>query len=305
MELIRPDTNFDFVGKRNIAIIASCLLILAGIVSLVVKGGPAYGIDFAGGTLVQIKFTQDTSAGQIREALQDLDLRGVTIQQFGTQANEFLVRTQESSASLEGLSSKVQASLEKSYGAGKVEVRRTEMVGPQVGKDLRNQGVQALLVAIAGMLVYVSFRFEFRFGVGAVIALAHDVLVTLAAFSLLNREIDLTVVAAFLTIIGYSVNDTVVICDRIRENRGKHPKEGLIPLINRSINETLSRTIMTSGVTLLAVLALYFLGGSVIQNFALAMLIGMVAGVYSTIFIASPVIIYWENFKTRKTAAVE
>ncbi|HEY7744918.1 MAG TPA: protein translocase subunit SecF [Desulfuromonadales bacterium] len=305
MELIRPDTNFDFVGKRNIAIVASLVLILAGIVSLVIKGGPAYGIDFAGGTLVQIKFTQDTSAAQVREALQDLDLRGVTIQQFGGQANEFLVRTQESSTSLEGLSSKVQASLEKTYGAGQVEVRRTEMVGPQVGKDLRNKGLQALLVAIAGMLVYITFRFEFRFGVGAVIALAHDVLVTLAIFSLFNKEIDLTVVAALLTIIGYSVNDTVVICDRIRENMGKHPKENLIHLINRSVNETLSRTIMTSGVTLLSVFALYVFGGSVIQNFALAMLIGMVAGVYSTIFIASPVIIYWENFKARKTAALE
>lgn len=305
MELIRPDTNFDFVGKRNIAIVASCVLILAGIVSLVIKGGPAYGIDFAGGTLVQIKFTQDTSAAQIRESLQELDLRGVTIQQFGGQANEFLVRTQESSASLEGLSSKIQAALEKSYGPGKVEVRRTEMVGPQVGKDLRNKGLQALLVAIAGMLVYITFRFEFRFGVGAVIALAHDVLVTLAVFSLFNKEIDLTVVAALLTIIGYSVNDTVVICDRIRENMGKHHKEDLIHLINRSVNETLSRTIMTSGVTLLSVIALYVFGGSVIQNFALAMLIGMVAGVYSTIFIASPVIIYWENFRARKTAAVE
>jgi preprotein translocase subunit SecF len=305
MELIRPDTNFDFVGKRNIAIVASLVLILAGIVSLVIKGGPAYGIDFAGGTLVQIKFTQDTSAAQVREALQELDLRGVTIQQFGGQANEFLVRTQESSTSLEGLSTKVQAALEKTYGTGKVETRRTEMVGPQVGKDLRNKGLQALLVAIAGMLVYITFRFEFRFGVGAVIALAHDVLVTLAIFSLFNKEIDLTVVAALLTIIGYSVNDTVVICDRIRENMGKHHKEDIIHLINRSVNETLSRTIMTSGVTLLSVIALYVFGGSVIQNFALAMLIGMVAGVYSTIFIASPVIIYWENFKARKTAAVK
>lgn len=305
MEIIRPDTNFDFVGKRNIAIVASCLLILAGIVSLIIKGGPAYGIDFAGGTLVQIKFAEDTSAAQVREALGELDLQGVTIQQFGTGADEYLVRTQESSASLEGLSSRILSELEKSYGAGKVDVRRTEMVGPQVGNDLRNQGLMALLVAIAGMLVYVSFRFEFRFGVGAVVALAHDVLVTLALFSLFNKEIDLTVVAAFLTIIGYSVNDTVVICDRIRENRGKHPKEELAPLINRSINETLSRTIMTSGVTLLAVFALYFFGGSVIQNFALALLIGMVAGVYSTIFIASPVLISWENFRARKSAAVE
>lgn len=305
MQLIRPDTNIDFVGKRNIAIIASCILILAGIVSLAIKGGPTYGIDFAGGTLVQIKFTQDTSAAQIREALKDLDLKGVTIQQFGGEANEFLLRTQESSASLEGLSSKVQAALEKSYGAGKVDIRRTEMVGPQVGKDLRDKGLQALLFAIAGMLIYVTFRFEFRFGVGAVIALAHDVLVTLTAFSLLNMEIDLTVVAALLTIIGYSVNDTVVICDRIRENMGKHPKEDVIQLINRSVNETLSRTLMTTGVTLLSVIALYLFGGSVIRNFAFAMLIGMLAGVYSTIFIASPVIIYWENFKARKAAAAK
>lgn len=303
MELIRPDTNFDFVGKRTIAIIASCVVILAGIISLAVKGGPEYGIDFAGGTLVQIKFTADTTAAEVRKALQDLNLRGMTIQQFGDQANEFLVRTQESSAELEGLSSKVRTTLEKSYGPGAVEIRRNEMVGPQVGKDLRNQGLMALLFAIAGMLVYVSFRFEFRFGVGAVIALAHDVLITIAAFSLLNKEIDLTVVAALLTIIGYSVNDTVVICDRIRENMGKHPKEDLTHLINRSVNETLSRTIMTTGVTLLSVVALYLFGGAVIRNFAFAMLIGMVAGVYSTIFVASPVIIYWENFRKRKAAA--
>jgi preprotein translocase subunit SecF len=303
MELIRPDTNIDFVGKRHIAIIASWLVILVGVASLTIKGGPSYGIDFAGGTLVQIKLDGETTAAQVREALKETELRGMTIQQFGDKADEFLLRTQESSATLENLATTIQAAMEKAYGAGKVDIRRTEMVGPQVGKDLRQKGLMAILFAIAGMLCYITFRFEFRFGLGAIVGLVHDVLITLTVFSLLNLEIDLTVVAAFLTIVGYSVNDTVIVCDRIRENMAKHPKEAIEPLINRSINETLSRTVMTSGITLLSVIALYLFGGSVIKNFAFAMLIGILIGTYSSIFVASPVIIYWENLKKRKAVS--
>jgi len=304
MEIFKPDINLDFVGKRKIALIISLVLLAIGIVSLVVKGGPTYGIDFAGGTLVQIKFTETTSAAKLRSTLEGLDLRGLTIQQVGDDdANEFLIRAQESSANLENFAAKIEAALIKDYGAGKSEIRRTEMVGPQVGKDLRNKGAQAIFFAIIGILVYITFRFEFRFGVGAIVALFHDVLIVLGLFSLLELEIDLTVVAGFLALVGYSVNDTVIVCDRIRENLGKLHTRPLTEIINRSINETLSRTVMTSGLTLLAVLALFLLGGSVIHNFAFALLAGIIIGTYSSIFIASPVLIFWENFRAGRKAA--
>jgi preprotein translocase subunit SecF len=304
MEIIKPGINLDFVGKRRIAVIASLLMVIIGIVSLVVKGGPAYGIDFAGGTLVQIKFSETTNAAQLRSALGGIDLRGLTIQQVGDDKdNEFLVRVQESSENLEALAGQIETALNAAYGVGKNEIRRTEMVGPQVGKDLRNKGAQAILFAIIGMLIYITFRFEFRFGVGTVVALFHDVLITLGIFSLLNLEIDLTVVAAFLALVGYSVNDTVIVCDRIRENLGKLHHLPLAEVINRSINETLSRTIMTSGLTLLAVLALFLFGGSVIHNFAFTLLVGIIIGTYSSVFIASPVLIFWESFRAGRKAA--
>ena len=303
MQIIKPDINLDFVGKRKIAIIASLVMLAIGIASLVIKGGPEYGIDFAGGTLVQIKFTDQTSASDLRSNLGNLDLRGLTIQQVGDSGNEFLVRVQESSDNLETLAGKIQSTLEGKYGAGKLEIRRTEMVGPQVGKDLRNKGAQAIFYAIIGMLIYITFRFEFRFGIGTVIALFHDVLITLGLMSLLNLEIDLTVIAGFLALVGYSVNDTVIVCDRIRENLGKLHNQPLATVINRSINETLSRTIMTSGLTLLSVLALYFVGGSVIHNFAFVLMAGIIIGTYSSVFIASPVLLFWESFRAGRKAA--
>lgn len=301
MELIRPDINLDFVGKRKLAILLSLALLVIGLVSLVAKGGPSYGIDFAGGTLVQIKFSDATSAADVRSSLGKLDLHGLTIQQVGDAGNEYLVRVQESE-NLDKLAGTIQTTLEEKYGAGKLEIRRTEMVGPQVGKDLRNKGAQAIFYAIIGMLVYITFRFEFRFGAGAVIALFHDVLLCLGLMSVLNLEIDLTVIAGFLALVGYSVNDTVIVCDRIRENMAKLHNQPLAHVINRSINETLSRTIMTSGLTLLSVLALYVVGGSVIHNFAFVLLAGIVVGTYSSIFIASPVILFWESYRARQKA---
>jgi preprotein translocase subunit SecF len=303
MELIRPDINLDFIGKRKIAIIASVVLMLIGLASLLAKGGPAFGIDFAGGTLVQIRFNQATTATELRSGLEILKMGGLTIQQVGDTGNEFLVRAQESGEKLELLGAKIQSTLEKKYGAGKLEIRRTEMVGPQVGKDLRNKGAQAILFAIIGMLIYITFRFEFRFGAGAVIALFHDVLITLGLMSLLNLEVDLTVIAGFLALVGYSVNDTVIVCDRIRENMARLHGRPLGEIINRSINETLSRTIMTSGLTLLSVLALYLVGGSVIHNFAFVLLAGIVVGTYSSIFIASPVLIFWEEWRNKRQTA--
>jgi len=302
MELIKPDINLDFVGKRRMAVIFSAVLILIGLVSLIAKGGPNYGIDFAGGSLAQVKFVEATTAKDIKAALKDLELRGLTVQQFGDEANEFLLRAQESSSKLEGLSETIGGALDAAYGAGQAEIRRVEMVGPQVGKDLRQKGLMAILYAMVGILLYVTWRFEFRFAVGAILALVHDVLITLGIFSLAGKEIDLPIIAAFLAIIGYSLNDTIIVYDRIRENQGKHGKMGLEFLINRSINETLSRTLLTSGTTLLVVLALFIFGGGVIHNFAFALLIGVLIGTFSSIFVASPLLIFWHNYRARDKA---
>jgi preprotein translocase subunit SecF len=305
MELIKPDINLDFIGKRKIAMIFSALLILAGLVSLVVKGGPDYGIDFAGGTLVQIKFVEATTPTRIKEALTPMKLGGLTVQQFGDEANEFLIRAQETSGAMESLSRNIKTALEVQYGAGQVDVRRTEMVGPQVGKDLRQKGLFAIFYAMIGILVYVTWRFEFRFAAGAIIALLHDVIITLGVFSILGKEIDLPIIAAFLAIIGYSLNDTIIVCDRIRENMGRHAKDGFAAIVNRSINETLSRTLLTSGTTLLVVLALFIFGGGVIHNFAFALLVGILIGTYSSVYVASPILIFWDEYRLRKAALAD
>jgi preprotein translocase subunit SecF len=302
MQIFKPGINVDFIGKRKVAFILSMAFILAGIISLIVKGGPNYGIDFAGGTLVQIKFEETTNVTDIKETLKGLELGGLVVQQFGDEPNEFLVRAQDTSAKLERLSQRISVALQESFGVGKVEVRRAEMVGPQVGKDLRKKGLMAILYAMIGILIYITWRFEFRFAVGAIIALIHDVLITLGIFSLLGKEIDLPTIAAFLAIIGYSLNDTIIVYDRIRENMGKLARERFVTVVNRSINETLSRTIITSATTLLVVLALFIFGGGVIHNFAFALLVGIIVGTYSSIFVASPILISWENYKSRKTA---
>ncbi len=300
MQLIKPDINIDFVGKRKLALVVSIALILVGLASLVVKGGPNYGIDFTGGTLVQVQFAKVTDATEIKKALSRLDLGSPVVQSFGDNQNEFLIRVEKASGELKGLSLQIEKALEQTFEKGNVEIRRVEMVGPQVGKDLRTKGMQALLYAMLGLLVYISWRFEFRFAVGAIVALLHDVLITLGAFSLFGKEIDLPIIAAFLAIIGYSLNDTIIVYDRIRENTGRLNKEPFPYIVNRSINETLSRTLLTSGTTLLVVLALFILGGGVIHNFAFAMLVGVLVGTYSSIFVASPVLIFWGDKKGKK-----
>ncbi len=304
MEIIKPNTNINFVGHKKLALTFSWILIMIGIFSVVSKGGLNFGLDFAGGSLVQVKMSKVTTAADMRETLAPLELKGMTIQQVGDLSDEFLIKAQESSSKTESLANNVQQSLEGRYGAGTVDIRRAEMVGPQVGKDLRYKGMMAIVYSIIGMLIYITFRFEFRFGVGVVIALIHDVLITLAFFSVFNKEIDLTVVAAFLTIVGYSVNDSVIICDRIRENMARHVGNKLDWIINRSLNDTLSRTIMTSGITLLSVLALYIFGGDVIRNFALAMIIGIVVGTHSSIFVAAPVILFFDKEKDAVPAVI-
>ncbi len=298
MQIIKHDTNIDFVGKRKLALILSAVVILLGLVSLVVNGGPNYGIDFVGGTLVQVKFAENTDAAKIKDSLASMDLGSLVVQSFGDDTNEFLIRVQDTGKGKE-LSGMISGSLNTVYGKGNVDIRRVEMVGPQVGKDLRQKGILSLVYAMIGILIYISWRFELRFAIGAIVALLHDVLITLGAFSISGREIDLPIIAAFLAIIGYSLNDTIIVYDRIRENYGKHQKKGFSAVVNLSINETLSRTILTSGTTLLVVLALFVFGGGVIHNFAFAMLVGILVGTYSSIFVASPVLIFWDDYRSR------
>ncbi len=295
MELIRPGTQFDFIGKRKIFFGVSLAVILVGLASLVVHGGPRYGIDFAGGTLIQVKFHKPVDTQEIRAALRDVVEGQAVVQSFG-EADEYIIQLQQSSEALEGLSKRVRDALGARLGDDGVEIRRVEMVGPKVGKDLRQKGLTALLFALGAILLYIWWRFELRFGLGAVAALFHDVLITVGAFSLFNKQFDLTTVAALLTIIGYSLNDTIVVYDRIRENMKKTGGRGdLAAIVNRSINETLSRTVLTSGTTLLVVVALFALGGGVIHDFAYAMLVGIVVGTYSSIYIASPVVLALEQ----------
>jgi preprotein translocase subunit SecF len=307
MQIIKHDINIDFVGKRKLALVVSAVAILIGLASLVVNGGPNYGIDFVGGTLVQVKFTENTDAVKIKDGLASLDLGSVVVQRFGDDPNEFLIRVQEGVEGKE-LSGLISGNLNAVYGEGNVDLRRVEMVGPQVGKDLRQKGILSISYAMIGILIYIAWRFELRYAIGAIIALLHDVLITLGAFSISGREIDLPIIAAFLAIIGYSLNDTIIVYDRIRENYGKHQKLGFSEVVNRSINETLSRTILTSGTTLMVVLALFIFGGGVIHNFAFAMLVGILVGTYSSVFVASPLLIFWQDMRTggqKKSTPVE
>ena len=301
MEIIKPGINIDLVGKMKIAFGASLFAIIISILSLLLHGGPNLGIDFAGGTLVQVKFSQETDASSIRDSLKAIGLGNNVIQRFGYHDNnEFLIKTEKSSSELKGLSSKVEEALNTSYGKEGFEIRRIEVVGPKVGKDLREKGMLAMLYAVIGILIYVTWRFELRYAVGAIIALIHDVLITVGVFSLLDKEFTLPIIAALLAIIGYSLNDTIVVYDRIRENVKGIRKQSLKDIVNSSINQVLSRTLLTSITTLIVILALFFFGGAVIHDFAFAMLVGILAGTYSSVFIASPAILVWESISPSK-----
>jgi len=293
LEIIKPGTNFDFLGKIKMFLALSGLLIAISIISVAVKGWQ-FGIDFAGGTLIQVMFKAPVEISRIKATLADVASREITIQGFGEE-NEYLIKLSGLSPDLEALSDKIEADLSRGFGKGNFEVRRVEMVGPRVGKDLREKATLAVIFSLIGMLVYIWWRFELRFGVGAIIALAHDVTITVGALSFTNKPIDLTIIAALLTIVGYSVNDTIIVCDRIRENMRKMAREKLEKVINMSINETLSRTILTSGTIFLVLIALFFLGGGVIHDFAFALIIGLIVGTYSSVYIATPLVIFWEQ----------
>ena len=300
MELIKPGTSIDFVRYSKWALVFSISLVLLGLASIWYRGGPNYGVDFVGGTVVQVKFTQPTSVADIHQALAAANIANITVQDFGQGVNEFLIRIPVTEAGTEGLPGQIQQGLASKFGEQAFEVRRLETVGPKVGKDLRRKAMLAVLFSTVMMGLYIAFRFEPRFGVGAAVALLHDVLITAGALSMTNMEFDLTVVAALLTVVGFSVNDTVIVCDRIRENMRKLRRDSLTAIINRSINETLSRTIITTGTAVLVIIALLFLGGEVIHAFAFALLVGFTIGTYSSIYVASPIVLLWEREGKRR-----
>ena len=284
MRFFQKTTSIDFLGKRRLAFVMSALLIVIAIGSFLTRN-LNLGIDFTGGTVIEVGYPQAADLDTIRSALQDAGFQDAVVQHFGT-SRDVLIRVapRENLASAQISDEVIQALQAKTPN---VEKRRVEFVGPQVGEHLALQGSLAMLYALFGILVYVAFRFEKRFALGAVAALVHDVIITVGVFSLFQVEFDLTVLAAILAVIGYSLNDTIVVFDRIRENFVRIRKGSTVDNMNASINQTLSRTLMTSGTTLIVVVCLYVLGGETISGFALALLVGIGVGTYSSIYIAS------------------
>jgi preprotein translocase subunit SecF len=297
MEFIKPGTKIDFVGKMKYAIIFSAILTIISIASIIFHGGLNLGIDFAGGSVIQVKFQKDISAEQIRQALASTKLGNSIIQQFGP--NEFLIRTSESlhdqKMLAENLNKPLTAAFNKDY-----EVRRIEIVGSKVGADFQRKALLAVVLSWLAMLIYIAWRFEFRYGLGGIIALVHDVVIVTGVISLVNMEFSISVLAALFFIIGYSINDTIVVLDRIRENVKLNPRSRLADTINLSINQTLSRTILTSFTVFLTVIALYFFGGEVLHDLAFSLLVGVVFGTYSSIFISCPIVLFFENLQLSK-----
>ena len=288
LNLLPIKPNLNFIGKQNIFFIISALFLVLSIGSFLTRS-LNYGIDFQGGIMIEIRTTQPGNLAQMRSLLSDLKLGEISLQEFG-EPTDFLIRIQKQDGgerAQQKAVEKVKASLPPD-----VEYRRTEFVGPKVSDELFRDGILAVIFAIIGILAYIWFRFEWQFGLGAVIALCHDVLTTVGIFSLTGLEFNLSTVAAILTIAGYSINDTVVVYDRVRENLRKYKSMPLTALLNNSINETLSRTIMTSLTTLLALGSLYILGGEVIRGFSFGMIWGVLVGTYSSVFLAVPLLLY-------------
>ncbi|MCK4538392.1 MAG: protein translocase subunit SecF [Candidatus Krumholzibacteria bacterium] len=382
------ETHISFVAFRNKAFIISAVVILAGLLSLMIKGGPNLSIDFEGGTLIQIKFDEPVPVADLRAVVENAGYENGEIQGYGN-STEYLITiekiseakeagenlmeslvaaapdagwtlvsvkdmapnyaksfeggnlviveaaaipdleelkvgvrengtgfvevTQESDNRLafslpySGIESQaaelLKAEISKSFPEREIEIRRTETVGPKIGAELKNRMWAAIIISMFGILIYISWRFEFKFAIGAILALVHDVLITLGIFSLMGREISLVVIAAFLTIVGYSLNDTIVVFDRIRENFSLRRRESYENMVNISINESLSRTVITSLTTLIVILFLYLYGGEVIHDFAFALLVGVIVGTYSSIFVASPMLVEWHNRITSRVKA--
>jgi preprotein translocase SecF subunit len=288
------ESNYDFIGKRRWAYVLSAAFIMLGVVSIGVKGGLRYGIDFSGGTLIQVRFEKPPAIDRLRNMLAEIKLGESVIQEFGD-PREFIFRLPLVETSAEAVTRRVQEALGKDGALGKFEIRRVEFVGPQVGRDLQLQALYAVALGLLGILIYVAFRFDLKGGVASIIAIVHDVLVSMGAMSLTDRELSLPVLAALLTIIGYSVNDTIVAYDRIRENRGKGVRKG-VPFaeqINTAINQTLSRTVLTALTVFFSTIVLFMFGGKVLEDLAFVLTVGVITGTYSTIYIAGAIIVDW------------
>jgi preprotein translocase subunit SecF len=294
IQFIPEGVEFNFIGKRFAAFVLSLIIILGSIAYTSTKG-LNFGIDFTGGTIIEILVSETPDLGELRKKLNELELGSVSIQEFGDE-QDLLIRLPQQISLQENAQKiaieKVKSSLIEMYGEQGVDFRRVEFVGPQVGKELKKAGILAILFSLAGILLYIWFRFEWQFGVAAIIALAHDAIATVGFFSITQMEFNLSTVAAILMIAGYSINDTVVVFDRIRENLRKYKKKPLPDLFNMSINQMLSRTLITSLTTLLALIALWVFGGEVIRGFVDALIFGILIGTYSSIFVAAPLLLF-------------
>jgi preprotein translocase subunit SecF len=300
MELIRPNTRIDFIGKKKYTLWISAIVLLISLGSVFLFGGLKYGVDFAGGILIQVKFSKPVDISEVRSAMDTMGSKEAMVQAFGGE-NEYLIRVEKASGDLEVLSRKIQVSLQEQFKGKPLEIRRVEVVGPKVGKDLKEKAMLAVGLSFLAILIYVAWRFkQVSYGLGGIVALFHDVIVTYGAISIAGIEYSLNVLAVILTIIGFSINDTIVIFDRVREDVKKFRKEDLETIFNTAINETLGRTILTSGTVMMVVLILFFFGGSVIHDFAFALIVGLITGTYSTVYIASPVVLFWEKHISRK-----
>jgi preprotein translocase subunit SecF len=329
MQFIKPDININFIGMRRAAFFLSLTMVLVSLISLILQKGPRYGIDFAGGSLIQVRFESPVNIEDVKSGFNSIGMGNSSIQSFGDQKEqEFLIRT-------DSMDTQTEATTHRA------EIRRVEMVGPQVGKDLREKALLAMFYALLFITIYISGRFELKwllsgimaavlmgaiyffklfdvsipflittalivalvlfwflelkYAMGAIVALLHDVAITVGIFSIFNMEFTLPIIAALLTIIGYSLNDTIIVFDRIRENLKKYHKHPLEYIVNRSVNETLSRTILTSLTTLMVLVALFVLGGGIIHDFAFAMIVGVLIGTYSSIYVASPILLAWQG----------
>ncbi|MGI9553688.1 MAG: protein translocase subunit SecF [Thermodesulfobacteriota bacterium] len=301
MEIFKSTRTYDFVSKIPTAVKISVLLIVISLGSLIYNGGPNWGVEFTGGTEVQVKFPKGPQTDDIRNSLKDQGYEAEAVQQFGLASDhEYLISFSPKVVSFDQIQSfkeTLNKVIESTPEFSDAQIQRIDYIGPKIGKELVQKAVLSILIACVGILIYLIFRFELGFAVGAVIALFHDTIITLGAISLTNKEFTLAIVAALLTVIGYSVNDTIVIFDRIRENIAKSLSKNFGDIVNEGVSQTLSRTILTGVTVFIVLLPLFFLGGAVIHDFAFTLIVGVIIGTYSSIFVASAFVLYWRKRK--------
>ncbi len=302
-QIIKPDTNYDFAGKKNFFLVLSAVTVLASIVLFFTKG-LNYGIDFTGGAEVHVQVPADWDTGKVRDTLETGGLPDARVQSIGDPADhQFMIKAQGDEGSLNQVSGKVREALAAKLDAGQFDILRAEVVGPAAGKSLRMRGFLSMLYALLAILLYVAIRFDIRYSPGAVLSLFHDAIVVIGVFVITGKQFDLTILAAILALIGYSINDTIVIYDRVREVLHGDPGMKIDVAVNRAVNETLSRSILTSLTTFFSVFALWIMGGKVLEDFAFALMIGVIVGAYSTIFVASAMVIITTQYIQKRASS--